>query len=129
MALLRGGVTVLPWSGSMLLLAVLGLSALPPFGIFRSEFLIVYGGLSDPHYGLTAALVVLVTVAFAGMSASGTSILLTPPTGPVTRGDVSPWMIAPVVAALAVLLLLGVHPPRGIEHLLSRAVAELGGRG
>ncbi len=41
----------LPWTGPLLVLAVLGLCAMPPLGIFRSEFLIVAGGLSDPRQG------------------------------------------------------------------------------
>ncbi|MCL6091446.1 MAG: NADH dehydrogenase FAD-containing subunit, partial [Actinobacteria bacterium] len=64
MEAVRGGVSVLPWSGTMLVAAVLALSALPPFGIFRSEFLVVEGGLSSGDDALSAVLVVLVTVAF-----------------------------------------------------------------
>ena len=44
---LRGGLDVLPWSGPLFLLAVFALSAMPPSGIFRSEFQIVYGGLGS----------------------------------------------------------------------------------
>ena len=41
-----GGLDLLPWSGPLFLAAVLALSAMPPFGIFRSEFEIVTGGLA-----------------------------------------------------------------------------------
>ena len=90
MSQVRGGAAALPWSGPMLVGAVLALSAAPPFGIFRSEFLIVAGGLSDPRYGVAAALVVLVTVAFLGLSwyttrtmlSAGPRIPGTVPTGP-----------------------------------------------
>jgi hydrogenase-4 component F len=55
MSNIRGGVGVLPWSGPMLILSVLALSAMPPFGIFRSEFLIVYGALREaPRYTVAA---------------------------------------------------------------------------
>ena len=43
---IRGGLDLLPWSGPLFLLAVFALSALPPSGIFRSEFQIVAGGLA-----------------------------------------------------------------------------------
>ncbi len=76
MSVLRGGVGALPWSGSMLVAAVLALSAMPPFGLFRSEFLIVAGGLSDPRYGVVVVLVVLVTLAFLGLSWSTTQTML-----------------------------------------------------
>src|ERR1700690_1126138 len=47
MSLMRDGLRLLPWSGPLFLLSVFALSALPPFGIFRSEFEIVYGGLAS----------------------------------------------------------------------------------
>ncbi len=47
MPTMRGGLDLLPWSGPLFLLAVFALSALPPSGIFRSEFQIVAGGLDS----------------------------------------------------------------------------------
>ncbi len=109
MAALRGGVGALPWSGSMLVAAVLALSAMPPFGLFRSEFLIVSGGLSDPRYGVAAVLVVLVTLAFFGLSWSTTQTMLT--TGPA---DLSGVAAAPGVAAVA-LTPHGVDADHGVD--------------
>ncbi|EQD51573.1 NADH dehydrogenase (quinone), partial [mine drainage metagenome] len=63
---IRGGIDLLPWSGPMFVAAILALSAMPPFGIFRSEFLIVSGGLQDPRDFATVVLVILVTMAFFG---------------------------------------------------------------
>ncbi len=74
---IHGGIGALPWSGPMLVLAVLGLCALPPFGIFRSEFLIVSGGLSDPRDAVAAILVVLVTLATLGLSWFTSQTMLT----------------------------------------------------
>jgi len=39
----RGALHRLPWSGPLFLAAVLALGAMPPFGLFRSEFEIVQG--------------------------------------------------------------------------------------
>ena len=75
---LRGGLDVLPWSGPLFLLTVFALAAMPPSGIFRSEFQIVYGGLGSGNYAAAAVLVVLVTVAFFGLTASATRMLFTP---------------------------------------------------
>jgi hydrogenase-4 component F len=140
----RGGVGALPWSGPMLVAAILALSAFPPFGVFRSEFLIVSGGLSDPRYGVTAVLIVLVTVAFLGLSWSTTRTLLTP--GQLAapgaraehdhaaavvpapdRGETSWWIVAAMVLGLAGLVLLGVHPPADLSALLRHAAGELEG--
>jgi hydrogenase-4 component F len=127
---LRGGLDLLPWSGPLFLLAVFALSAMPPSGIFRSEFQIVYGGLGSGNYAAAAALIVLVTVAFFGLTASATRMLFTPAPlrarPALTRGEPSAWMVVPVIAGVAVLFILGVHPPGELTGLISRAVAQLG---
>jgi hydrogenase-4 component F len=137
-----GGLDLLPWSGPLFLAAILALSALPPFGIFRSEFEIVTGGLAAADNTATAILVVLVTVAFLGLSLTANRMLLTPrrqpapapggttgggTTGGLTRGEPSVWMVIPVVAGLVALLVLGLHPPGELTGLLDRAVAVLRG--
>lgn len=137
MTKIRGGIGALPWSGPMLVAAVLALSAMPPFGIFRSEFLIVSGGLSDPRDTVAAVLVILVTLAFFGLSWFTTQTVLTPEvtaTAPggagamVTppKGEVSRWIVVAMATGLVALLILGVHPPAQLSHLLDRAASELG---
>jgi hydrogenase-4 component F len=133
MSKIRGGVGVLPWSGPMLILSVLALSAMPPFGIFRSEFLIVYGGLREPRDTVAAILVVLVTLAFFGLSWFTTQTMLSPsvppvegsPEAQVVKGEVSNWIVVSMAVGLLALLLLGVHPPSQLSHLLDRAAYEL----
>jgi hydrogenase-4 component F len=162
---MRDGLRLLPWSGPLFLLSVFALSALPPSGIFRSEFEIVAGGLSSGTDAAAAALVILVTVAFFGLTASATGMLLTAPpvtappadppadggrtpeqgdgahadgtavavlsrvgaSGILSPGEPSAWMVVPVLAGLAVLVLLGVHPPGELTNLITRAVAQLRG--
>ena len=134
-AAMRGALDLLPWSGPLFLLAIFALSALPPSGIFRSEFQIVAGGLGSGNYAAAAVLVVLVTVAFFGLTTSTTRILFTPAprslpemnTGaaPIDRGEPSAWMVVPAVAGIAVLFILGLHPPGELTGLISRAVAQL----
>jgi len=133
MPAMRGGLEILPWSGPLFLLAVFALSALPPSGIFRSEFQIVAGGLASGHDAAAAVLVILVTVAFFGLTASATSMLLTRPArslgaaAPVERGEPSAWMVIPVLAGAGVLVVLGVHPPGELTMLIARGAAQLGG--
>lgn len=135
MVKIRGGIGALPWSGPMLVASVLALSAMPPFGIFRSEFLIVYGGLSDRRDMVAAIFVVLVTLAFFGLSWFTTQTMLspdsttvlgaTPGTIVVAKGEVSGWIVASMVIGLSALLLLGVHLPSQLSELLHRATYEL----
>jgi hydrogenase-4 component F len=131
---MRGVLDLLPWSGPLFMLAIFALSAMPPSGIFRSEFQIVYGGLAAGHTAAAAVLVVLVTVAFFGLTTASTRILFTPAprslsaaaAGPADRGEPSAWMVVPVVAGVAALFILGLHPPAELTDLISRAVIQLG---
>ena len=135
MTKIRGGIGALPWSGPMLVAAILALSAMPPFGIFRSEFLIVAGGLSDPRDTVAAVLVILVTLAFFGLSWFTTQTMLTPEVTKESasggalvtppKGEVSYWITAAMVLGLIALVILGVHPPAALSHLLDRAALEL----
>ncbi len=76
---IRGGLDALPWSGPLFLLAVLALGAMPPFGLFRSEFEIVAGGFAASSHIAAAILIIAVTVAFFGLAASTTPMLMLPP--------------------------------------------------
>jgi len=126
------GVGLLPWSGPLFLVAILALSAMPPFGLFRSEFEIVAGGFAHARNAATVALVVLVNLAFIGLSLATTRILFRPepeaPANerePLERGEPSSWMVAPVVVGLLVLLVLGVAPPSQLVDLLNQGATEL----
>jgi hydrogenase-4 component F len=75
---IRGGLDVLPWSGPLFLLAIFALGAMPPFGLFRSEFEIVAGGFASHGYAGGAVLIIGVTMAFLGLAMAVTPVLLTP---------------------------------------------------
>jgi hydrogenase-4 component F len=131
---IRGGLTVLPWSGPLLLASVLALSGSPPFGIFRSEFAILAGGFADGGNAAAAVTVALVTVAFVGLTLASVRSLFgaAPRPAPGTDsalyhpGEPSGWMVAPMLAGIAVLVLLGVHVPGPLADVLHRGAAELG---
>jgi hydrogenase-4 component F len=127
-----GGLELLPWSGPLFMIAILALCALPPFGIFRSEFEIVAGGLSAARDTVAAVFVVLVTVAFLGLSLAANRMLLSRPKrteeAAPERGEPSAWMVVPVVAGVIALLVLGLHPPGELTSLLARAVSSLRGQ-
>ncbi len=95
---IRGGLDLLPWSGPLFLVAIFALGAMPPFGLFRSEFEIVAGGLGSGGYAAAAILVVAVTVAFLGLASSVTRMLMLPGTPP---GDGAPDRVPSLVAGSA----------------------------
>jgi hydrogenase-4 component F len=126
---IRGGLGVLPWSAPLFLLAIFALCALPPFSIFRSEFQIVIGGLQGAKTASAAALVLLVTFAFFGLSMAVTRMLFRPARDgePLpARGEPSVWMVVPVVVAMVALFWLGVHPPEALTALLNAGAQQLG---
>lgn len=125
---MRGGMRALPWTGPAFLVAIFTLGAMPPFGMFRSEFQIVTGGIGSGHGAVGAILVVLVSLAFFGLMIATTRILFvlaTPPSR--VRSEPSYWMVVPVLIGVAALILLGVHPPDVLQDLLNRGAAELSG--
>jgi hydrogenase-4 component F len=75
---IRGVLDALPWSGPLFLFSILALGAMPPFGIFRSEFEIVAGGFATSSHVAAAILIIGVTVAFFGLAASTTPMLMLP---------------------------------------------------
>jgi hydrogenase-4 component F len=123
---IRGGMDTLPLSAPLFLGAVLVLSALPPFGIFRSEFQIVQGGLGSGGNAAAAALVVLVTLAFLGLATSSTRMVVARAAERRPRAEAPATMVVPVVVGLVALLVLGVHPPGPLADLLARGAAQLG---
>ena len=81
---------------------------------------------------LTSVLVCLVTLAFLGLSLATTRILFHPETddstdaaSALTRGEPSRWMVAPVVAGVLVLLVLGLALPPDLVELLNSGAREL----
>ncbi|MEB4211214.1 proton-conducting transporter membrane subunit [Mycobacterium sp. 94-17] len=132
LARMANGIGALPWSGPLFLVAVLALSAMPPFGLFRSEFQIVAGGFAHPRNVAAAALVCLVTLAFLGLTLATTRILFRPSMvdsadAEATQlpGEPSRWMVVPVVAGVLALLVLGLAPPSDLVDLLNHGASEL----
>jgi hydrogenase-4 component F len=132
---IRGGIGLLPWTGPMLVAGMLGLSAMPPFGTFRSELSIVAGGFAGgagantAEEAIAAVMVVLATLAFFGLSWHiGQSMLSPVPDsgGAVVKGETSRLMVLAMAFGLLGLVVLGVHPPAALDHLLNGAAAELG---
>ena len=135
---IRDAMSRLPWSAPMFLMTVFALAAMPPFGLFRSEFQIIAGGLTDHRNAAAVALVCLVTVAFAGLTAATTWMLFAPSRaeGPgaataaaMERSEPNIWMVVPVVMGMLALLVLGLAPPGDLIQLLTHAANDLAGVG
>ncbi len=129
----RGVIRAAPFTGVMVLLGALAITGVPPFGIFRSELLIVTGGFSHSRYALAGLLVVFGNVAFVGVYQVFHRMVISPPEAPV--GDPTrlarpeqPLMAAAMVVSLVVVLVLGLWIPSPLNRLLHGAVTVIGGR-
>ena len=129
----RGVIRAAPFAGVMVLLGALAITGVPPFGIFRSELLIVTGGFSQSRYALAGLLIVFANVAFVGVYQVFHRMVLSP--GEATAGDRTrlgrpeqPLMAVAMVISLTVVLVLGLWIPSPLNRLLHGAVTVIGGR-
>ncbi|MFC6706564.1 proton-conducting transporter membrane subunit [Flexivirga alba] len=130
LARIHGAFERMPWTASVFVIAIFALCGMPPFGIFRSEFLVIQGGFSAHHTASAALLVVLVTGAFIGLAATTTrSVASGPADATSTRHEANALMVVPAVACVLALLLIGVWVPGPVATVLHNAAFELTGGG
>lgn len=129
----RGVFRAAPFTGAMVLLGALAITGVPPFGIFRSELLIVTGGFSRSSFALAGLLVLFANVAFVGVYQAFHRMVLSPreerqSAGPRVVRRAQPLMAIAMLASLTAVLVLGVWIPGPLGQLLHSAVAVIGGR-
>ena len=124
----RGVVSVAPLTGGVLLLAALAVAGSPPFGLFLSELTIVRAGLARSSIVLVAALLAMLAIVFVALVGSAAAMALgdspdRPTAGPA-YSERSGRMLAatPLITGLAVLALLGVWIPGGLDTLIMHSI-------
>jgi hydrogenase-4 component F len=125
---LGGVVSSAPLIGGVLLLASLAIIGSPPFGLFLSEFTIVRAGIAGSSAWLVGLLLALLVLAFVAFLATTARIALGEPTDRVAvtdGGNVSVVGAVPLVAGLAVLLVLGMWIPGGLSDLIRHSVETI----
>ncbi len=129
----RGVMRAAPFTGVMVLIGALVIGGVPPFGIFRSELLIVTGGFSRSSFALAGLLVLFANVAFVGLYQVFHRMVLSDSEQEVgDRARVlrpeQPLMALAMLVSLAVVLVLGLWIPGPLDQLLHSAAAVIGGR-
>jgi hydrogenase-4 component F len=127
----RGVMATAPFTGFMVLAAAIAIAGMPPFGIFRSEVLIVLGGFGKSSYFLAGLLIVMANIAFVGLYRTFHRMVLSRPPANVTERAArpqQPLMAAAMVASFAVLLLLGLWVPDPLNDLLHSAASVIGAK-
>lgn len=127
-----GVLASMPWTGRILALGGLALVGAPPFGIFLSELLILWGAMDDAGsaagwarvgwIGVIAALVLAVVLIFAGLIRHLSRVLL---------GEAPPGVrperlrqVAPLAVLLAATVALGLGVPDAAWLPLRSLVTE-----
>lgn len=131
---LRGGVLhVMPLTGTLLLIGMLGLAGVPPFSIFLSEFTILSAGFAGTGtYGRRSFLASLlflsfITCIFAGLVYHIARMAFGVPPERIPQGEVSLWTLVPLGVLAFLAGLLGFHIPETLNAMILKTVEIVGG--
>jgi hydrogenase-4 component F len=110
------------WLGWSLVVGVIAIAGLPPFGIFMSEFLIVSSTFARSPV-LALCLVVGLLVAFGALLLRLNGLAFGEPRGPVPAAKAS---YAPLLAHFALVLAVGIYLPAPLVAWFQHVSALLG---
>lgn len=124
---IRGGIATLPFSGTLFALAGLALAGMPPFGIFRSELMILAGGFGRGRWVIAAIALLLLITAFTGLMRWTTSVTAGSPPAGMPRRERDVGAMASMALAFLVVLGLGLFIPAPLRTLLTQAATIISG--
>lgn len=117
----RGAMTRLPVSGTIMLLAALAIAGTPPFNIFLSEFIIIKAAADYGKWTTLALFIGFATIIFGGVLHHFGSMAFGKSESPHSDKERMPVSIVLVVMA-AVMLLCGLYIPSFLGDLLNNSV-------
>ena len=123
---IAGSVDALPISGTLFVAAALSLAGLPPFGIFRSELMILTAGFGSPFWIVAAFVLGLLVVAFAGITRWVTATTVGDAPMSIERGEHAVLPIVGMGLGFCVVLGLGIGVPLALQTLLADASKLIG---
>lgn len=119
---IRGLTRSQPLLGWLLLIAVVAIVGLPPFGVFTSEFLIVTSSFARSPW-LAVPLVIGLLVAFAAIMLRTHGLVFG---ATDKRHTLSAFRLTPMILHLALVLIAGLFLPDTIVHWFRNVAALLG---
>jgi hydrogenase-4 component F len=135
-----GALRRLPLSGGLFLAGFLAITGSPPFGLFVSEFSILTAAFDTGQYWAGGLYLLLLLAVFLAMGVIILEVVLGNPPPPVSRegreeseGEAVTeaafrdrfWSVAPILALLGLVLMLGLYIPPPLKDLLQQAAAYL----
>jgi hydrogenase-4 component F len=124
-----GALRRVPLSGALFLAGFLAITGSPPFGPFISEFTILSGAMAARSFVVAALFVVFLAIIFIGMGSTVLAVVQGPvsPAGATTDFRDSFWRTAPMLVALAMVLIMGIWIPGAVYDLVLGAAKTLEG--
>jgi len=121
-----GALQKVPISAALFLMAFFAITGSPPFGPFISEFTIVRAAIFNGQYAVAGLLLLMLVVVFVGMGATVLPLVqgeatASRPDALLTRETF--FNVAPPLAFMSLVLLLGLYIPPFVSSLLKDAVA------
>lgn len=118
---IKGAMTALPVSGTIMLLAALAIAGTPPFNIFLSEFIIIKAAADYGKWTTLALFIVFATIIFGGVLHHFGSMAFGKPDIAGVEKERKTISVVLIMMA-AVMLICGLHIPLFLEDLLNSSV-------
>jgi hydrogenase-4 component F len=125
-AAIRGVFRRAPWTGGLLLVGLFAVSGSPPFGMFRSELIILAAALGGGFRWLAVLIMILLAIIFVGMARLILDALHGDPLAAEPAPESLPLLGGPLALA-ALVLGLGLYLPMPLRAWLAQAARALGG--
>jgi hydrogenase-4 component F len=127
--LVSGALRRVPVSGALFLAGFLAITGSPPFGPFISEFTILSGAMSSRHFIVAALFLIFLVIIFIGMGATVLAVVQGPvsPAGGTTDFHDTFWRVGPMLAALTMVVIMGIWIPDAVYDLVLSAAKTLEG--
>ncbi len=118
---IAGMITVLPITSIYYVIAFLFIVGMPPFGMFFSEFYIFFSGFSQ-NIALTVFALFMLVLVFVGFLKTTMNMLFAPVPEGIVQGEKNKWMLLPVGALTAALIIMSVYLPDFVVQLMHESV-------
>lgn len=117
---ITGMVKILPYSSILYVIGFLTMVGIPPFGIFFTEFYILFAGFDHLPLVTILALFSLILV-FLGFFKHIIEMLFGEPPKGIEHGENNTWTIIPIICFATVLVVLSVYLPNPLQILLKES--------
>jgi hydrogenase-4 component F len=118
---INGMARTLRWTSAFLVVGVLAIVGLPPFSLFVSEFAILTAAFHQEQHLIVVSVLLALVIGFGALIYQLQRMLAGEP-AEVHKSRISVPEIAAMAACAALVLILGLHLPGALVHMIQRAM-------